>query len=108
MVWPPVAEKLVVKVAVPPASTVAVPRTRLPSMKVTVPVGVPVPGVTAATVAVKVTDWSVTTELGEALRAVAGAARLTVSATTAECWRRRRRSRRTTPSSSEDRRPATP
>jgi hypothetical protein len=36
---------------------VPVPRVVLPSLKVTVPVGVPAPGATAATVAVNVTDW---------------------------------------------------
>ena len=34
-----------------------VPSVLLPSLKVTVPVGVPEPGVLAVTVAVKVTDW---------------------------------------------------
>ena len=46
-----------VKVARPPASSVPVPRTVAPSLKVTVPVGVPAPGLTAATVAVNVTAW---------------------------------------------------
>jgi hypothetical protein len=41
MAWPPAAAKLVVSVAVPSAPTAAVPRTVLPSKKVTVPVGVP-------------------------------------------------------------------
>jgi hypothetical protein len=43
------------KVATPPVS-VPVPMTAAPSRKFTVPVGVPAPGLTAATVAVKVTD----------------------------------------------------
>ena len=43
-------------VALPPLS-VAVPRVEAPSRNVTVPVGVPEPGVPAVTVAVKVTDW---------------------------------------------------
>ena len=50
----------VLKVAVvtPPAVlSVPVPRIVPPSMKVTVPVGVPAPGPPAATVAVKVTAW---------------------------------------------------
>ena len=55
MAWPPAAAKLVVRVARPSAPTAAVPRTVLPSSKVTVPVGVPAPGATAVTVAVKVT-----------------------------------------------------
>src|SRR5579872_383951 len=54
MVWVPVVEKLVDRVALPPASTVAVPITAFPSLKVTVPVGVPAPGATGATTAVKV------------------------------------------------------
>jgi hypothetical protein len=48
----------VVKVALP-AARVAVPRVAAPSRKVTVPVGVPAPGETALTVAVKVTAWPV-------------------------------------------------
>ena len=43
------------KVAVPPLS-VPVPRMVAPSSKVTLPVGVPVAGLMAVTVAVKVTD----------------------------------------------------
>ena len=37
-----------------------VPIVVAPSVKVTVPVGVPVPGATTATVAVNVTDWPTT------------------------------------------------
>ena len=40
-----------------PELKLAVPSVAAPSRKVTVPVGVPAPGVTALTVAVKVTDW---------------------------------------------------
>jgi hypothetical protein len=40
-----------------PELKVAVPRVAAPSRNVTVPVGVPVAGGTALTVAVKVTDW---------------------------------------------------
>ena len=48
----------IVKLAVPPPSKAAVPSsTVVPSWKVTVPVGVPLPGATAAIVAVKVTAW---------------------------------------------------
>jgi hypothetical protein len=47
---------VVVKVAVP-AERVPVPRVTVPSRNVTVPVGLPAPGATTATVAVKVTDW---------------------------------------------------
>ena len=52
----PIARALVVvKLALPPLR-VAVPRLVVPSMKVTEPVGVPLPGALALTVAVKVTD----------------------------------------------------
>ncbi len=40
-----------------PETNVPVPRTVVPSLNVTVPVGRPAPGVVAATVAVKVRDW---------------------------------------------------
>ena len=46
----------VVKVALPP-ERLAVPNVAAPSRNVTVPVGVPAPGATALTVAVKVTAW---------------------------------------------------
>ena len=46
----------VVKVALPP-ERLAVPNVAAPSRNVTVPVGVPVAGATALTVAVKVTAW---------------------------------------------------
>jgi len=51
----PQREREVVKVATPALLTVPVPRTVLPSMNVTVPLGVPEPGADAATVAVSVT-----------------------------------------------------
>ena len=47
-------------------------------MKVTVPVGVPAPGETAATVAVKVTDWPKTLGLVEEVSVVVLLAGLTV------------------------------
>ena len=50
----PIGRVLTVKLAVPP-SRVAVPRVVVPFMKVTVPVGVPLPGAAALTVAVNVT-----------------------------------------------------
>jgi hypothetical protein len=53
--WDPTASELVLKVAVPPVS-VPVPMLTAPSLNVTLPLGVPVAGATAATVAVKVTD----------------------------------------------------
>ena len=84
MAWPPAAAKLVVNVAVPPVPTATVPRTTLPSLNVTVPVGVPAPGATAATVAVKVTAWPVTAGLTDDPRATVVAARLTVTVAAAE------------------------
>ena len=74
MAWPPAAAKLVVNVALPPAPTATVPRITLPSLNVTVPVGVPAPGATAATVAVKVTAWPVTAGLTDDARATVVAA----------------------------------
>jgi len=56
MLCVPVVSAEVVYVATPPLN-VPVPRVVTPSLKVTVPVAVPAPGATAATVAVKVTDW---------------------------------------------------
>src|SRR6516165_10367764 len=84
MACPPAAAKLVVSAAVPPGPTATVARTVLPSLKVTVPVGVPAPGETAATVAVKVTAWPVTAGLTDDFRATVVAAGLTVTATAAE------------------------
>jgi hypothetical protein len=46
-----------VKLAAPVLFNVPVPRVVEPSMNVTLPVGVPAPGVTTPMVAVKVTDW---------------------------------------------------
>ena len=53
----------------PLLSSVAWPRTWLPSLKVTVPVGVPWPLAMALTVAVRVADWPKTAGLAEALSA---------------------------------------
>src|SRR5213080_4273274 len=53
--WEPTASVLVTNVAWPELFSVPVPRVLEPSLKVTVPVGVPAPGLFAATVAVKVT-----------------------------------------------------
>src|SRR5439155_1086528 len=83
MAWPPAAAKLLVNVALPPVPTATVPRTTLPSLKVTVPVGVPPPGATVATVAVKVTAWPVTAGLTDGFRATVVAAGLTVRGVTA-------------------------
>ena len=51
----PAASAEVVNEAAPVESSVAVPRLDPPSLKVITPVGVPAPGATALTVAVKVT-----------------------------------------------------
>ncbi len=52
--WDPTDTAVALKLALPPES-VPVPRAVEPSRKVTDPVGVPLPGAAAATVAVKVT-----------------------------------------------------
>src|SRR6266550_3923624 len=56
-----------VNIAWPEPSRVPVPRVLEPSLKVTVPVGVPAPGLLAVTVAVKVTDCPNTDGLAEEL-----------------------------------------
>ena len=61
MLWLLADSVEIVKVATPPES-VRVPMLVVPSMKVTVPVGVPDPEVT---VAVNVTDWLYTEPLGK-------------------------------------------
>ena len=48
---------VLVKFVTPPPFNVPLPTTLAPSMKVTVPTGVPAPGLDEVTVAVKVTDW---------------------------------------------------
>src|SRR5262249_37320378 len=53
----PADSVLELKVATPLALSVPVPTTFVPSMKLTVPVGMPTPGATVVTVAVNVTDW---------------------------------------------------
>jgi hypothetical protein len=55
MVWAPTVSDAIVNVALPELK-LAVASVVAPSRKVTVPVGVPEPGETALTVAVKVTD----------------------------------------------------
>ena len=67
----------VVKVAWPELS-VFVATGVPPSLKTTVPVGVPVPGAVAVTVAVKVTDWPKTEGLADEVTAVVGLDLLTV------------------------------
>jgi hypothetical protein len=73
----------VLKLAVPPPS-VPVPKVVVPSLNVTVPVGVPAPGDTGATVAVNVTDWPKTAGFAEEVTLVVVAVWLTVWATTAD------------------------
>jgi hypothetical protein len=48
---------VVLTVATPEPFSVPVPNVVAPSLNVTVPVGVPAPGATAVTIAVRVTDW---------------------------------------------------
>src|SRR5438874_1962083 len=68
--WEPTASVLVTNVAWPEPFRVPVPRVLEPSLKVTVPVGVPAPGLLAVTVAVKVTDCPDTDGLAEELTRV--------------------------------------
>ena len=65
--WEATASGLVTNMAWPELSRVPVPRVFAPSLKVTVPVGMPVPGLFAVTVAVKVTDCPDTDGLAEEL-----------------------------------------
>src|SRR5204863_2199820 len=65
-------------VAWPGPCRVPVPRVLAPSLKVTVPVGVPAPGLLAVTVAVKVTDCPDSDGLAEELTSVAVLAFFTV------------------------------
>ncbi len=73
--WEPSASDDVLKVAVPLASE-TLPRDTAPSMKVTLPAGVPLPEV-GATVAVKATAWPKTAGLAEETTLVVVAAGLT-------------------------------
>jgi len=67
MAWPPTESEGVENVAVPPLRF-ALPLMGTPlSLKITLPVGVPVPGFTAATVAVNITHWPKTDGLADAL-----------------------------------------
>ena len=65
----PMANADVVNVATPPLS-VPVPMGLPPSRNVTVPTGVPAPGATGETVAVKVTDWPKTEGLADEVTVV--------------------------------------
>src|SRR5438552_3868540 len=64
MEWLVTESEAVAKLAWPPLS-VPLPKVVAPSLKVTVPVGVPVAGATAVTVAVKNTVWPETDGLSE-------------------------------------------
>src|SRR5207247_821350 len=77
MVCVPTDKPDVRKLAVPPDS-VRLPMLTPPSLNVTVPVGVPTPGDTADTVAVKVTAWPNTVGLMSDTTVVLVAALLTV------------------------------
>ncbi len=74
----PTASVLVTNVAWPEPSRVPLPRVLDPSLKVTVPVAVPAPGLFAVTVAVKVTACPDTEGLAEELTNVVVPAFLTV------------------------------
>ena len=63
--WLPIVSVDVVNVAVPEPSKVPDPSAVEPSMNVTVPVGIPEPGMLAVTVAVNVTDCPNTEGLAE-------------------------------------------
>jgi hypothetical protein len=67
----------VINVALPELK-VAVPSVEAPSRNVTLPVGIPVLGATALTVAVKVTDWPNTDGFAELVTVVELLAMLTV------------------------------
>ena len=57
MLWAPTAKDEVLKAADPLFTVTGAPRLVVPSLNCTVPVGVPEPGGTTETVAVKVTGW---------------------------------------------------
>jgi hypothetical protein len=77
MLWLPAPSVDVLKVATPPAPTVPVPSVVAPSMNVTEPDGLPAPGATGDTVAVKVTDWPNTDGLADEVSVVVVEAWLT-------------------------------
>jgi hypothetical protein len=77
IVCEPMASELILKVAASPDS-VPVPSVVAPSLKVTVPVGVPLPGATTLTVAVNVTDCPYAEGLPDVLTPVVVLALFTV------------------------------
>src|SRR5579884_359417 len=73
MLWLPRVKLEVVQVAWAEPFSVCAPQPVMvvaPSLKLTVPVGVPEPGTETLTVAVKVTDWPTTEGLADELRLV--------------------------------------
>ena len=70
IVWLLTLKAAVVNVACPEVMVTLAARVVAPSVKVTVPLGVPAPGATAATVAMKVTVWPNTDGLGDELTVV--------------------------------------
>lgn len=70
MEWLPLFKFETERVACPDAFKVLEPSVRVPSLKVTVPVGTAVPGALATTVAVKVTDWPLCDGLSEEVTVV--------------------------------------
>jgi len=70
MVWEPAIKALVANTAFPALSTAALPRMIGPSLKVTVPLGIPLPPPLADTTAVKATDWPKQIGLGALVRVV--------------------------------------
>ena len=77
--WLPTLRLLVLKVATPePLRGTAAAIVVAPSLKSTVPPGVPEPGATALTVAVNVVDWPKTVGLTELVRSVEVLALVTV------------------------------
>ena len=84
MLCDPTLSVEVANVATPLASSVPVPKVVAPSLNVTVPAGVPVPGAVALTVAVKVTLCPNTLGLDDDVSAVVVAACCTTCATAAD------------------------
>jgi hypothetical protein len=80
----PAASDEVLKVAFPALFNVPAPNVTVPSWKVTVPVGLPAPGATTATVAVNVTGWPKLEGLGDADTLVAVPAWFTTCVNIAE------------------------
>ena len=81
--WLP-TDKVEVVTLAEPLLSVPVPSAVAPSLKVTVPPGVPAPGLFADTVAVKVTDWPKSDGLADETTAVVVASLFTVCVNEAE------------------------